>query len=182
MRHYEIYTDGSYSAKYKPGETHGSVVYWNKDENKWDKVMHIKTSDKNIVSGNNVGGECLAAWFGVLSKVSDLIEEGVAGTDEEILIEVISDYEGVTKWITYEWANANRPSAKWYRLHVESLLSYIKEDYPNITVKFTWVKGHADTAGNEVADAVACWDESGVNVYGADVYIYVNDEVVSENG
>ena len=74
-------------------------------------------------------------------------------------IQIFSDsryvIDGITKWI-HAWKQkgwktaAGKPVANvdlWYRLDMA------RQDY---RVIWTWVKGHADTPGNQLADRLAC--------------------------
>lgn len=183
MAKHVIYTDGSYSGK-EPGVVHGGVIFWDEVADKATDMYHVYTKDKAIVSGNNVGGECLAAWLGMLMFVADAIESKEY-ENEECTFEIISDYEGVMKWMNGEWSNHSRPSSNWYYNAMTDLLDYAYTVSPNMKFKFSWTRGHMGVngaAGNNMADAIAAWDMSGVHIYEAKVYRFEEGKLVEENG
>lgn len=144
MKRYLVFTDGSFG---DTGEVHGGIVYWGKDEPASN--IHIRCSNPAFVSMRNVGGEVLAAWSAIMSvaaNIKKLNEQEM----ETYQLELVYDYEGVGKWLTGAW-KTNKPATQWFVKSVKEILSQV----PNLTIKYTWVRGHSDTRGNQIADWVA---------------------------
>lgn len=152
MKRYKIYTDGSYNKI--DGIAHGGVVFWDEATNKPLNRMHVLTTLNPLSSMWNVGGEILASWIAIKSVVAAILQNGI--NEEEIYeIELVYDYEGVGKWLTGSW-KAKKPATIWYVQSVKNMLRMI----PNLTITYTWVKGHDCTEGNNEADRVAAYDTS----------------------
>lgn len=145
MKKFICFTDGSHG---KDGMSHGGIVFW-AGSVQGSNCVHVTSTDNKLVSMWNVGGELLAAYAAIAS-----IAERVRKQNELLMdtyeLELIYDYEGVGKWSRGLW-KANKPGTIWYMKKIKEIL----EKTPNLKIKFTWVKGHADTAGNILADKVA---------------------------
>lgn len=148
----KVYTDGSYYAV--DGLAHGGFVLMDFPTAGETRAMHIVSTIPQFTTMRNVGGEILAAWY-ALKLLYTGLKRAENFTENEYDIELVYDYEGVGKWVSGEW-RANKQATKWYR----DWMQRMQHVYPNVHVKFMWTKGHAGTLGNELADAVACYDTS----------------------
>lgn len=148
MKTYTVYTDGSFGDN---GEVHGGIVYW-KDGAPSSKV-HVHSKRPEFVSMRNVGGEVLAAWAAIMSVANAVKEENESTGLETYEMNLIYDYKGLGCWLTHEW-KTNKVATQWFVKSVERILSAV----PNLKVNYIWVKGHADTSGNNHADLVASYD------------------------
>lgn len=149
MKQWTVYTDGSY--KRDASDVHGGIVYVPNPGEK-PKQIHVTTTNPELVSRWNVGGEILAAWCAVFSVCQEVKKLNGECMDTYAL-DIIYDYEGIGKWLVGAWSCKNKTS-KWFVKSVKDMLS----DVPNLKLNCYWVKGHADTYYNEMADAVAFYD------------------------
>lgn len=149
MKKWVIYTDGSYL---RDSDTvHGGIVFV-PEEGQELRQIHVKSTCSELVARWNVGGEILAAWcaiFSVYNEVKKLNNECL----DTYAVDIIYDYEGIGKWLTKKWKRNNR-ATRWF---VDSIHRMLQE-VPNLKLNCYWVKGHANTYYNEIADAVAYYD------------------------
>lgn len=143
MRKVEIYTDGSYN-KADQGNTYGGIYMPMSTGS--DMNQSVKTSIPEATSMWNVGGELLAAITAV--KMVSFMAENLK--DENLVADIIYDYEGIGKWVTGEW-KAKKAMTIAYRDYVRKILNR----HNNLKINFIWVKGHNGTSGNEMADRIA---------------------------
>lgn len=145
MRKFVCYTDGSHGGD---GLAHGAVVFWGGSPDS-STCVHVTSTDDRLVSMWNVGGELLAAYAAV-SAIAGRVQKQNEEKMDTYELELIYDYEGVGKWSRGFW-KAKKPGTIWYTKKIKEIL----EKTPNLKLTFTWVKGHANTAGNVLADKVA---------------------------
>lgn len=144
MQEFICYTDGSFNT---PGETHGGIVFWDRDTYK--SRIHVYSKNNNFTSMRNVGGEIIAAYCAIVSTVNKVKELNKESMDTYKLT-LIYDYRGVGDWITGAW-KTNKTATRWYKEAVTKLLAEV----PNLSLNLVWVKGHGYSAGNNEADRVA---------------------------
>lgn len=167
-----VYTDGSY-CNAKPDEVHGGIVFWSGDP-KTSECVHVWVSNENFTSMNNVGGEILAAWAAIMSVVAKVQKLGEADLTIHEL-ELRYDYQGVGEWLKGGW-KAKKPATQWFVRSVRAML----EKVPNLKIKYTWMRGHEQEPGNELADSVAMYDMGYCKR--VNVPIACLDEIVKEHG
>lgn len=95
-------------------------------------------SNEEYIDSNNIIGEI----FGVINALDWAI------SNEYEKIKIYHDYEGLSKWITGEWA-ANSKVARMY----VNIYKFKFEDFLNI--EFVKVPGHSNVIYNEKADQLA---------------------------
>lgn len=149
MQKFEVYTDGSFGDN---GEVHGGVVYKFNDEEY--ECFHVMSKKPEFVSMRNVGGEVLAAWAAITS-VANAVKVKNNNQMDTYVLELVFDYKGIGEWLTGGW-KTNKRATQWFVSSVREILSEV----PNLSVKYIWVKGHSNTKGNHIADAVAAYDMS----------------------
>lgn len=170
MKYFNAYTDGSFG---DDGLTHGGVVFAD-DNGTVTSAVHIRTSKSDFVSMRNVGGEVLAAWTAILIAVNSVKKYNEESMDSYEL-NLVYDYEGVGKWLNGSW-RAKKKATMWYVRTVRELL----ESVPNLKIKLTWVRGHATTRLNNIADAVADYVSQG-RTYNSKV-INLDEELENDYG
>lgn len=149
MKKWTVFTDGSYLRD--ATDVHGGIVYSPIDGGELRQI-HVVTKNAELVRRWNVGGEILAAWCAIYSVCSEVKRLNNECMDTYVM-DIIYDYEGIGKWLTGAW-KCKSNAAKWFVKSVRKMLSEV----PNLKLNCYWVKGHADTYYNEMADAVAFYD------------------------
>lgn len=145
MRQYKVYTDGSF---WTDGLTHGGIIFAEPTGDNYISSIHVQTSVQDFVSMRNVGGEILAAWTAIWSVIESVKKQ----PEEQFVMDLYFDYEGVGKWLTGEW-KAKKPATIWYRDSIAGMLSTV----PNLKLNMHWVRGHAGNRLNELADRAATY-------------------------
>lgn len=151
MKYFNAYTDGSFG---DDRLTHGGVVF--ADElGEVTSAVHVKTGKTDFVSMRNVGGEILASWTAILIAVNSVKKYNEESMDTYQL-NLVYDYEGVGKWLNGSW-RAKKKATMWYVKTVRELLQSV----PNLEINLQWVRGHSTTRLNNIADAVADYQNQG---------------------
>ncbi len=142
MRTVNLYVDGSYR-KSEPGITAGGAVVVLCDTPVC--CQRYLTRNPDFVRSWNVGGELLAAIFG-LGLVTGLMK------GERVKVAVYYDYMGIECLVQGNppW-RAKTVCAKQY---VEAVITCRKQN-PNLIIEYHKVKAHTGDRWNEAADRVA---------------------------
>lgn len=149
MEIYKMYTDGSYSDA-DPNNTYGGVILLNANDEVIFGQRYV-TDKKSFTISRNVGGELVAAMFGMGAATAGI--SAIQGTDDAMCdLEVYYDYMGVEKFI--------QGSPKWRAIKECSMLyvgvvDSIKKRYPHVNLKFRKVKAHSGNMYNEMVDRIA---------------------------
>lgn len=155
MGNWIIYTDGSFNSEV-PTEVHGACILKNLDNNSIVR-MHMLSHDADLCSGWNIGGEVLA----LCTAISVV---GRASKGRPTSIEIVYDCDCAGKWCAsimgtsksgvYKITKDTKPSGQWCK----RVMLKLKQNYPNLQIKWTWVKGHGSNEGNKLADKYASYD------------------------
>lgn len=114
----------------------------------------------------------MASWGAIFSVVQGTLTNKDKSVDEEVVIDLYYDYEGVGKWITGKW-KARKAATIWYRDSVKALMDKL----PNAKLNLHWVRGHVGNRFNEVADGVASY----VNYKSNGNVIIDMDDIIRDN-
>lgn len=134
----QIYTDGSFNPDYKMYAGACIVVLDNETVGQW--VFASRRED--FLQSNNVAGEAVACVQGIRFALEMFPE-----TTE---LEVCYDLQHLGFWATREW-KAKAPVSVWMIQELDKIV----EEYPDVTITYTKVKGHAGVQGNVTVDKLA---------------------------
>lgn len=126
------YTDGSFDIKTKRFSM-GAVLFYNGETKTFSKAY----ADDELALMRNVAGEIFAS----MAVIEYCVNEGIKS------LEIVHDYEGVSKWCTGEW-KTNKAGTIAYKEYYNS----VKD---KIDIVFTKVKGHSGNEYNDMADRLA---------------------------
>ena len=130
------FTDGAYSRKLNKS-AYGVVLFAQDKETYYKSFSYDKKSHKEIIDLCNVGAECEAVKFAVHKTIEKHMSK----------ITIFYDYEGILKWLTYEWT----AQKKYTEEYVNIMTKFSKE----IVIGFVKVKSHIGIYYNELADKLA---------------------------
>lgn len=142
MKVLELYVDGSYR-KTEPDITYGGAVLV--IDNKPVACQRYSTKNPDFVNSWNVGGELIAAIFG-LGLAAGIIQ----GENAKIVINY--DYQGIECLMqgTPRW-KAKTPCTRQY----VGVVTAFQLKYPNLRLEYHKVKAHSGNKWNEIVDQVA---------------------------
>jgi len=126
------YVDGSFDIKTNRF-SYGCLIRYADEEIRLYEAMN----DINLAGMRNVAGEIKGAEAAIRYCIGREIKK----------ILIVHDYEGISKWVTGEWA-AKNAGTRAYRDFCKSVSSIID-------ISFVSVKGHSGDVGNEEADRLA---------------------------
>ena len=138
MTNIQIYTDGSFNPDYKMYAGACIVVLDNETVGQWV----FASRREEFLQSNNVAGEAVACVQGIRFALEMYPE-----TTE---LEVCYDLQHLGFWATREW-KAKAPVSKWMIQELDK----IAEEYPDVTITYTKVKGHAGVPENVAVDKLA---------------------------
>lgn len=131
------FTDGSYSNNLQKG-AYGIILIDNESELQLIKSFNKdKLKNKELLKLHSVAFECEA--------VIRAIQEAIYKKKRNIYI--FYDYEGITKWLNYEW----RTQSSYAENFLDKMMAYKKQ----INIIFIKVKSHNGIFYNELADKLA---------------------------
>lgn len=156
------YVDGSFGDE---RIVHGGLYYITDGH---ADMLHVTSSNPQLVEMRNVGGEVLAAFAAILFSSTMIKASNKPGN-----LKVVYDYKGVGCWINGEW-QAKKPATQWFK----NAVGLILREVPLMTLKMEHVKGHSGDKGNELADAIADYTMnycrmSNVDVIDMDKFVHI---------
>lgn len=142
MKVLELYVDGSYR-RTEPDVAYGGAILL--EDGKPLACQRYITRNPDFVGSWNVGGELIAAIFGLA------VAAGFA-KDDTAKVVVNYDYQGIESWIqgAPRW-KAKTPCAKQY----VSIMDAFRGSYPGLKLEYHKVKAHSGNKWNEMVDRVA---------------------------
>lgn len=126
------YTDGSFDIKTKRFSM-GAVLFYKGETKTFSEAF----DNEELALMRNVAGEIFAS----MAVMQYCVDAGIKS------IEIVHDYEGVSKWCTGEW-KTNKEGTIAYKEYYDS----VKD---KLDVVFTKVKGHSGNEYNDMADRLA---------------------------
>lgn len=145
MKQYKLYTDGSHLKGGSDRLGIGAVLVESPRDVMLDQlsVMVDRSEFRTRYGTEDVSNptmEMLAVYV-ALSRFSEVL----TGNS----VEILADYIGVREWMTGKW-KITKPYIRKIKEDIDLLIS----EY-NITLKFTWIKGHSGDRFNDAADLLA---------------------------
>ena len=148
----EIYTDGSYNKDIK-GITRGGVVILFNDEPY--AFIQIVTKRNIYVSQWNIGGELIAAQFGLNMALNEIQQFKAAGLEIPDCLDVYHDWVGINDLVRPNPSSGNVfKSQKDGCVFYKNFFKELGKRYPT-QINFWWIKSHSGNKWNEVVDELA---------------------------
>lgn len=160
-----IYTDGSYREIENVGAFYSgaAIIFADEDSKKPPDVLTTVGSDPKLLSYRNVSGELSAVIMACEHCMNTL---KVKQTDRVV---ICHDYVGVANWCKKQgeegYWKAKTPLTQYYRDFMNTKMK------TRCQLQFMHVKGHSNTALNDLADtyakkAIDTYIENGGNLHG----------------
>lgn len=149
----KIYTDGSAKNNGKQNSNGGFGVVAFKDN---EIIYHYNEQCKNTTNNREELKAILYAFE--LAQTKYKSETCIIYSDSSYCVNICNNW--IYTWARNNWINSKKKQVENIDL-VKSLYKYLTTDFFNCQV--VWLKGHDNTDGNELADALATNDNAKFN-------------------
>ena len=143
MEHIKLYTDGS--SRGNPGNGgYGAILLWGK---------HVKELSQGYKHTTNNRMELMGVIAG-LEAIKKVEVPVIVYSDSQYIVNAV-EKGWLKNWIKTDFKKGKKNADLWKRYHALA---------KNFSIKFVWVKGHADNPYNNQCDLLATTAADGKNL------------------
>ena len=143
MEHIKLYTDGS--SRGNPGNGgYGAILLWGK---------HVKELSQGYKHTTNNRMELMGVIAG-LEAIKKMEVPVIVYSDSQYIVNAV-EKGWLKNWIKTDFKGGKKNADLWKRYHALA---------KNFSIKFVWVKGHADNPYNNQCDLLATTAADGKNL------------------